>query len=539
MALAVSSTPLDLASLLSRNQTPSRVSILDPKEAFTWKDSENEARDEPIDRHVDDHDEHADLIRKLISKTPTYVKHVDEGLPPSNYDDIVEMVKHMPVEPYQPWKTLAPAFHEVQMSQWEQMIDWEGKNDDGDKTQKSNYSSSTQLLAQPRNPYLDSIVFDNHNINWEGDANKAVKMSKNIHLILELGTAGQSIARHVLPVSRPTSFGQSEAYLHRYEREWGTPVTSTAEVSKGSLHADKDKMEAFIEARQRKRAQMAKDKTNRVTQAMGTLQLGGGKGRTITSSLMGPGGTERTGRPNRHVGSGSLSYDAEYIEQLDLVYNHTLVKTELNRVELRQYHRPKLPLNFVRQERAWQFQIRFVSSAKKTDTASNATSYQSMMGSHAGALSHAKIRTEADLNPTEGILVMFEYSEERPSIQLTKGMSCKIVNYYRGDKARCPVSAGGGDRPTRRKRADHGSAKDTISKSGRPPRLLGPSAKTSLEDWIGKPPKKKRDEQADKPSIDILPEGVTEILHPKVSWIPLHSREYKSVPHRKFAQTTL
>lgn len=138
-----------------------------------------------------------------------------------------------------------------------------------------------------------------------------------------------------------------------------------------------------------------------------------------------------------------------------------------------------------------------------------------------GSLSQAKIRTEADLNPTEGKLVLLEYCEERPPIQTSKGMASKIVNYYRGDKARCPVSAGGGDRPTRRKRADNqaGAPKD-VAPSGKvekPPRLVGPNAalKTTLEDWIGKPPKRKAQE-SDKPAIDVLPEGVTEILHPKV-----------------------
>lgn len=115
-----------------------------------------------------------------------------------------------------------------------------------------------------------------------------------------------------------------------------------------------------------------------------------------------------------------------------------------------------------------------------------------------------------------------EYCEERPPIQLTKGMGSKIVNYYRGDKARCPVSAGGGDRPTRRKRADNQthSTKDAglSGRVERPPRLVGPNETlaTTLEDWIGKPPKKKREEQADRLAIDVLPEGVTEILHPKV-----------------------
>ena len=276
--------------------------------------------------------------------------------------------------------------------------------------------------------------------------------------------------------------------MQRYEREWSTPATSSAELSKGTLHADRDRMEVFIEARQKKRAQMAIDKSIRVTEAMGTLAaLGGGKGRTITSSLMGPGGTERTGRPSR-FGSAS-SHDVAYIEQLELVYNHVLVKPDLKKVELRQYHRPRLPLSVVRVDRPWQFQIRFVPSAKKSDSNNN-TSYQSMMmGSHAGALSQTKIRNEADLSPTEGTLVLLEYSEERPPIQLTKGMASKIINYYRGDKSRCPVSAGGGDRPTRRKRRDAVNPKETAQsgKVERSTRLVGPNvaAETSCNrlDW--------------------------------------------------------
>ena len=53
-------------------------------------------------------------------------------------------------------------------------------------------------------------------------------------------------------------------------------------------------------------------------EAMGTLGLGGGKGRTITSSLMGPGGTERTGRVARGAAGGTSAHDAEYVEQLEI-----------------------------------------------------------------------------------------------------------------------------------------------------------------------------------------------------------------------------
>jgi transcription initiation factor TFIID subunit 1 len=194
----------------------------------------------------------------------------------------------------------------------------------------------------------------------------------------------------------------------------------------------------------------------------------------------------------------------------------------LSKVSLREFHRPKLPLSVVRTDLAWQFQIRFIASSGLKPSAAadeTKTSYQSIMmgNTHPGAISKAKLRTEADLSPTEGMLVLLEYSEERPPIFLSKGMSCKIVNYYRGDKARCPVSAGGGDRPARRKRAGEQASHDLVqSGRERPPRLEGPNRKTTIADWIGKLPKRSQKERTEKETIDILPEGVTEILHNKV-----------------------
>jgi hypothetical protein len=177
---------------------------------------------------------------------------------------------------------------------------------------------------------------------------------------------------------------------------------------------------------------------------MGTMSvLGGGRGRTITSSLMGPGGTERTGRPARSVGGSQ--HEFEYVEQLDMVTNHALVKNP-STVMLREIYRPKLPGTVVRTSLSWQFCIRYQGSSSSVDKqkkpeTNNASSYNSMMmGTYAGAISKTKLRTEADLSPTEGNLVLLEYSEERPPLQLTKAMASKIVTYYRGDKSRCPVS---------------------------------------------------------------------------------------------------
>jgi len=441
--------------------------------------------------------------------------------------------------------------HGVELSDWESKIQWDGLKDEDDNDNdnhnnkldpKAALSASSgnrkpptdplQLLQQRRNHWLDNLEFDN-TVNWEGTLSK--EKPEDVPLLLELGVAGQSVARHSFPSGRPPSGVQSAEYQARMEKEWqegSTQITSTADVSRaGSLHADREKMEKLIEQRQKKRAQMAVDKTSRVLEAMGTLAIGPGKGRTITSSLMGPGGTERTGRPSRHNVGTTSAHELEYIDHLDMVINHELVR-DLSKVSLREYHRPKLPRNVVRQSLQWQFQIRYQATTGSKPNApggrGDSTSYQSiMMGTHPGAVSKAKLRTLADLSPSEGKLVLLEYCEERPPCQLTTGMASKIVNYFRGDKARCPVSRGGGDRPTRKKKRSDNESPNKVKSAtknslfgDRPPRLEGPdrALRATASDWIGKIPKKTHegDTVAKNNLVDMLPEGVTEMLHPKV-----------------------
>jgi transcription initiation factor TFIID subunit 1 len=47
-------------------------------------------------------------------------------------------------------------------------------------------------------------------------------------------------------------------------------------------------------------------------------------------------------------------------------------------------------------------------------------------------------------------------------------------------------------------------------------RLDGPRRMTSITEWVGTVPKKTSKDRAEQEAIDVLPEGVTEILHPKV-----------------------
>jgi hypothetical protein len=522
---------LDFEALLSREYRPARVTRLVPREAYhpekvDKKKNKNNSNSKPANSEDEvqrlAEEATSRLVLSLVTHTSAFTKHIHSG----TVRDGSDLLTKQPPPKIERLELLPAPFHQVELDDWEKKINWEGYQEkkENEGQQKERNVDPLALLHRPRNPYLDNISFDETAASWEGSREDLMEKARRAPLILELGVAGRSVARHVyqnaiLSAQRPTPAVKSEVYQLRMERDWTQPVTSTADVTKGgSLHADKEKMEALIEARQLKRSEMAEDKTSRVIEAMGTLALGGGKGRTITSSLMGPGGTERTGRPSRHM-SSSVSHDTEYIEQLDMVNSHAMVR-DLSKLLLREYHRPKIPMNIVRQDLNWQVQIRYIPTRKKADAPGNSSSYQAIMsGTHAGAVSKAKLRAENDLSTAEGKLVLLEYSEERPPIQMIKGMGMKIVNFFRGDKARCPVSAGGGDRPARRKRAGEGAAGEDIvqsGKSGRPPRLDGPNRQTTLIDWIGKLPEKSQKDRAEKETIDILPEGITETLYHKV-----------------------
>ena len=227
---------------------------------------------------------------------------------------------------------------------------------------------------------------------------------------------------------------------------------------------------------------------------------------------------------------------------------------DLGVVQLRQYHRPRLPRSLVRAERPWQLQInvqptKLIKGRNPRGEAVAAVDGSTILGSYHSVMDGSKtsgaIRSESDLSPAEGDIFIVEYCEERPPIILPRGHTIKVVNYYRGDKAKCPVSAGGGDRPTRKRlhgdKASANNANDggATGKVEKPPRLKGPNQAgskgglPSTTDLVGDFGKKKKKDAAAGASglgataaisgekeaankITVLPDGVTEILHPKV-----------------------
>jgi hypothetical protein len=327
---------LDFEALLSREYRPARVTRLVPRELY-FSEQQQLAEAKNKKKHVDNTDdekrkqeeETARLVLSLVTQTQSFTRHLPSDHQQKEQDDSL-LFKRKTYRLPEDYHKIKAEFHPVQLTDWESNIQWDVSPDDNRELLPK--LDPMELLSRPRNPYLDNLSFDD--AMFDG-SNSSQLLYQALHapLILELGVAGRSVARRiyqntVLSAQRPTPASQSDAYQNRMDRDWSAePVSnydtlyngiSSGGTATGTLHADKDKMEALIEARQKKRAQMAKDKTNRVTEAMGTISIGGGRGRTITSSLMGPGGTERTGRPARHLTS-MAAHEFEYLEQLDLV----------------------------------------------------------------------------------------------------------------------------------------------------------------------------------------------------------------------------
>lgn len=453
-------------------------------------------------------------------------------------------------------ESLPQELHGVQLGDWESKINWEGVTESiaPPSSESLSPTASTSLVKAPRstpeliqslpdpmailsetfNPAIEALDLDNL-ISWEG-ANAPPGFNESLahqmgKLILQDGVAGLSVAAKsgALATINPTPFNQSDVFLQRILDTQNNPGISTIV---GSLQKDHVALAKEIKLRQQKRAQMAIDKTNRITGALGKLDFGGGTGRRVTSSLMGPGGTERSGRPNKQ---NVVSHDATYVDQLDMIMSHHLVHADLSYGELRHYHRPLLPRMIFKPETImpWQFQVQnfpntnILTKRKGGGGADGSliSSYQNNITNNMpGTLSQSKIRNGADLSPTEGELIIVEYSEEKPPIQLTKGMASRIVNYYRGDRSKCPISAGGGDRPLRKKKHGNQSEDINVASAGnsrkieRPPRLIR-NTSDNVTDLIGKIPNTKRSDDhlghGKEPKVTMLPEGATEILHAK------------------------
>lgn len=282
--------------MLAREYRPSNIIRLVPREKYQPR-SANDGEQKKKRRLHDtmtlterkQKETAARLVESLIEQTPSHKQHavlVGSSKPNNNtYEQFAAPMPHkkrnLPPIPH--------AFHEIELGDWESQIHWNGVPKEFAKP-----VDPMALLRQPRNHHLDCLDFSD--AIRPHTKEELLEKARNVPLVLELGVAGQSVANVVyqntaLYATRPTSALKSEAYKQRVERSLHTNSSKDGKSSNAkSLQSAKDEKMAEYEARQNKRAQMAEDKTARVKEAMGTMTLGGGRGRTVTSSLMGPGG---------------------------------------------------------------------------------------------------------------------------------------------------------------------------------------------------------------------------------------------------------
>ena len=311
---------MDFTPLLSREYRPARLAELVVKERKPLKrrtEESSETQEEPH-AHSDKNKGHNKLLHdlqgqteedstnqtkeledeelgrlalQLVSKTPAYTRHLkqEEGTKIVDDTDLKKYITKPKLSGAGKVNEFPPAYHQVELGNWELGIDWDGCGKTQSQPKTSIVSSrairpvkAEELLKERRNPLLENISFDDI-VSWSGSKEDVKKKAMQVPLVLELGITGQSIAPHVLPSHRPLPCVKSEEYQTRIQADWTGEIKSTAELAKGTLHADKDKTERFIQQRQEKRHKMEKAKTNRVLDAMSTIgALRGGRGRTIT-----------------------------------------------------------------------------------------------------------------------------------------------------------------------------------------------------------------------------------------------------------------
>jgi hypothetical protein len=224
-------------------------------------------------------DETARLVLQLVSKTPTYTRHLQQEEATKVVDDSELQTyirrhgqhKQSSQNKHDKHGAFAPSFHQVELADWESNIQWKGYQDPNKKQSTDSNSSNggtnataaaaaandsssnkpeamrmrmrmirsvspnavdaASLLQKRRNPFLEDLDFGDM-VSWSGSKEDTAHKANQLPLILELGVAGQSIARHALPSHRPIPCIKSDEYQQRMESEWeagGDNIQSTAE----------------------------------------------------------------------------------------------------------------------------------------------------------------------------------------------------------------------------------------------------------------------------------------------------------------------
>lgn len=280
-----SSSSLDFESLLAREYRPTLVTQLFPREKYD-ADSSSSATNNKKSKVFQTQSlavsssesnpakEMAQrVILSLVNETPEYRNQVMRMTTTTRETE--DPVLRQLVEPATRAQLQAcakaarhivdPKYCPIEFTNWEDIIRW--KPEPMNDRPKPPLDPMDYLMV-PRNHHLDDPDLLANIPMTQEDLKKT---SHRVPLILEYGTAGRSVAAQFIS-HRPAPASKSTEYQNRRNGIIVMPV--------------KDRETAKYEERQKRRDEMEHEKTKRVEEAMGTLGVVG-KGRTITSSLMG------------------------------------------------------------------------------------------------------------------------------------------------------------------------------------------------------------------------------------------------------------
>jgi len=176
------------------------------------------------------------LVMSLVAETPEFQQHplsANEGGMGFKREISKSLIDKLPAKRTAPGDDIPPAFHPIELSDWESEINnWSAlDNNNGTGTAPDPLAA----LERPRNHHLDHLTFDDDTASGGDDDYTAElrERARRAPLILELGVAGRSVARRVYPElslvqQHPAPAVRSAAYRDRQERE------AAAAASQGS-----------------------------------------------------------------------------------------------------------------------------------------------------------------------------------------------------------------------------------------------------------------------------------------------------------------
>jgi len=375
-----------------------------------------------------------------------------------------------------------------------------------DKESSLPYNAKTQKKSAPPKSEISKLFLYRQENDFQHPA-----ASSNI---APLGFS--VLQKSLVSNATPLPFSKSIPYLDRLSRE-----SQDLEAEERAKKNDVGSQNA------NRRVKNEAEKVRRIQMACSGLDMSGGRALKVQSSIMGEGGQVRVNKTSK-IANASQILDAQtHVPHPPITLKHAFTKSDLSKSSLRQFQRPLLAKTTVDPSRKWQLCLKknFYDNGggddPEEDDEDDYLKEELLNGDDELILS------KNDMNPSTDNIVLLEYLEERPLLTLNKGMSSKIVNYYKGRVKNAPVSRGGGDRPVGGNRRDGADNVDEIEDIRR--KVWGEE-----EDWVCEGPEEGvGNGKGDKGDDEVLEEEEEVVVVGKGDDYKEHNKEHNREQERQ------